>query len=182
MYFITPCKCHLFGEVAEGLQMQVNYLADEGVSYGKGANVVISYIHHFLGTYGIREQHLLLNADNCSEQNKNNLMLHYSSWRVSSGLHTSVALSFLLVGHTKFAPDWCLGLVKRKYRHTHVSSLQEIANVVTAPTQKGVNIAQLIGDESGKVFVPVYDWDGHLSSHFPTLSTNQIIPAFSLLQ
>ena len=32
MYFKTPHKCHLFGVVAEGLPMQVNYLADEGVS------------------------------------------------------------------------------------------------------------------------------------------------------
>ena len=77
IYFKTPRKCHLFGVVAEGLPMQVNYLADEGVSCGKGANVVISYIHHFLETYGIGEQHLLLNADNCSGQNKNNLMLQY---------------------------------------------------------------------------------------------------------
>ena len=166
MYFKTPCKCHLFGVVAEGLPMQVNYLADEG-SYGKGANVVISYIHHFLETYGIGEQHLLLNADNCSGQNKNNLTLQYLSWRVSSELHTSVALSFLLVGHTKFAPDWCFRLVKRKYRHTHVSSLQEIANVVTASTQKGVNIAQLIGDESGKMFVPMYSSFYCKANNFP---------------
>ena len=48
IYFKTPRKCHIFGVVAEALPAQVNYLADEGVSCGKGANVVISYLHHFL--------------------------------------------------------------------------------------------------------------------------------------
>jgi hypothetical protein len=27
-------------------------------------------------------------------------------------LHTSIHLSFLIAGHTKFAPDWCFGLIK----------------------------------------------------------------------
>ena len=151
--------------MAEGLPVQVNYLADEGVSCGKGPNVVISYIHHFLENYGIGEQHLQLNADNCAGQNKNNLMMQYLSWRVFSELNTSVALSFLMVEHTKFAPDWCFGLVKRRYRRTFVSSLQDIVDVVDSSTQKGINISQLVGNESGDVFVPVYDWSSHLAGH-----------------
>ena len=35
-------------------------------------------------------------------------------------LHTEITLSFLVVGHTKFAPDWCFGLFKRLYRKTHM--------------------------------------------------------------
>ena len=71
-----------------------------------------------------------------------------------------------MVGHTKFAPDWCFGLVKRRYRRTFVSSLQEIVGVVDSSTQKGINIAQLVGNESGEVFVPVYDWSSHLAGHY----------------
>ncbi len=105
----TPCKCQIVGVVADGLPAQVNYLADEGVSCGKGTNVVINYLHHFGGNYGLGEQHVHLHADNCSGHNKNNAMLQYLAWRVSSTLHDSVTLSFLLVGNTKFAPDWCFG-------------------------------------------------------------------------
>jgi len=46
------------------------------------------------------------------------------------GLNQSVTISFLLVGHTKFAPDWCFGLFKQRFRRSFVSSLQEIADVV----------------------------------------------------
>ena len=141
IYFKTPRKCQIFGVVAEGLRKQVNYLVDESVCCGKGSNVVVSYIHHFLENYGVGEQHLQLNADSCTGQNKNNLMLQYLSWRVFSRLHTLVSLSFLMGGHTKFAPDWCFDLLKKRFRRTHVSSLQEVANVVTASTEQHINIS-----------------------------------------
>ncbi len=34
------------------------------------------------------------------------------------------------MGHTKFSPDWCFGLLKRKFRNTKVNSLAEISAVV----------------------------------------------------
>ena len=43
--FLTPCKCQLFG-VARG--EQVNYLIDENDQPGKGANCVVSMLHHYL--------------------------------------------------------------------------------------------------------------------------------------
>ena len=66
------------------------------------------------------------------------------------GLHRSVTLSFMLVGHTKFSPDWCFGLFKRRYKRTFVSSLQDIATVVS----------------DGTVEVPVYNWADFFSGRF----------------
>ena len=120
--------------------------------------MVISLLHHFIENYGLGEKHVQLNADNSAGQNKNNYLLWYLSWRVDTGLHTSVLLSFLLAGHTKFAPDWCFGLIKRLFRRTKVSCLKDIADVVENSTQKGINIPQLVGNEAGEVFVPVYNW------------------------
>ena len=34
------------------------------------------------------------------------------------------------IGHTKFSPDACFGLIKRKFRRTDVSSLDDLARVV----------------------------------------------------
>ena len=61
------------------------YLADEGVAPGKGANTVISYVHHYLGKYGLGEITAQFHFDNSCGQNKNNAVLWYALWRVMTG-------------------------------------------------------------------------------------------------
>ena len=46
---------------------------------GKGANTVISLVHHALEHYSFNEEKLHLHADNCSGQNKNNAMIEVSN-------------------------------------------------------------------------------------------------------
>ena len=77
-------------------------MADEAGDCGKGANTVITQLDF---EHGLGEKEVFLHADNCCGQNKNNCMLQYLCWRVITGRHTQITLSFLLVGHTKFAPD-----------------------------------------------------------------------------
>ena len=83
------------------------------------------------------------------------------------GLHQEVQMSFLVVGHTKFAPDWCFGLLKRKFRREKVGCLADIARVVN--TSAVVNTAQLCGTQKGEVLVPTNDWKAFLVPHFKTL-------------
>ena len=66
-------------------------------------------------------------------------------WRVLTGRHNRITLSFLLVGHTKFAPDWSFGLLKQRFRKEVVSSLNELAAAVEASAVH--NVAQLAGRE-----------------------------------
>ena len=55
MYFLTPRKCAIFGVCCEAIPHQVNYLIDEAVEMGKGANAVVSMLHHFfLSTWARR--------------------------------------------------------------------------------------------------------------------------------
>ena len=42
---------------------------------GKGANTVISLLHHFFETHSLGEEHVHLHADNCVGQNKNNAVI-----------------------------------------------------------------------------------------------------------
>ncbi len=135
----------------------MNYLVDENVLISKGSNAVISYLHHFFETYGLGETTVHLHCDNCSGQNKNRFVLWYMLWRCMSGLHQSIQMHFMVVGHTKFAPDWCFGLFKQRYRRTPVSCLGDVVKVVSESTQIGVNIPQLVGDEAGNIFVQQFD-------------------------
>lgn len=171
MYFLTPRKCGIFGVCCEGIPQQVNFLIDEGVNVSKDSVGVISYLHYFFATYGLGEQRVQLHCDNCSGQNKNNYVLWYLAWRVLKGLHTEVSISFMPAGHTKFAPDWCFGLLKKAFRRSEVSCLEDLCSVVKESTAcSHVNIPQLVGQEDGKVFVNTYDWHSFLTPAFKRIS------------
>ncbi len=143
---------------------KVNYLIDESVSIGKGANCTISLVHHFLSHHGFGAVNLHLHADNCSGQNKNRFMMQYLTWRVLAGLNDRIEISFMLVGHTKFAPDWCFGLFKQRFRRTKVGCLADIAKAVNDSAV--VNFAQLVGREDGTTVVPQYDWAEFFGTFF----------------
>ena len=77
----------------------------------------------------------------------------------------------MLAGHTKFAPDWCFGLFKQRYRRTFVSSLDDVVDVVN--TSVDVNVAQLLGTQSGEPVVPVYNCLGVQFRSIPHLKQYQ---------
>ena len=148
IYFLTPRKCAIFGVCCEAIPRQINYLIDEASNTGEGSNTIVSLLHHFFQVHGPGEREVHLHADNCVGQNKNNTMLQYLLWRTSVGLHDKITLSFLVVGHTKFSPDWCFGLLKQRLRRTNVGSLGDIAEVVN--NSANANVAQLVGTQKGK--------------------------------
>ena len=162
IYFLTPRKCGIFGVCCEAIPRQINYLIDEATDTGKGANTIVSLLHHFFAVHGLGERDVHLHADNCVGQNKNNTMLHYLVWRVMVGLHRKISLSFLIVGHTKFSPDWCFGLLKQRFRRTKVSCLSDLERVIN--TSAEANVAQLVGTQSGEVVVPTYNWTSMFAS------------------
>ena len=123
LYFLTPRKCQIFGVCCEAKSEQVNFLIDENDNLGKGANCVVSMVHHYLQTYSSHGQELLLHADNAVGQNKNNVMMQYLCWHVITGKNPKAKLSFMIAGHTKFSPNRFFGLLKKMYRQTDVSSL-----------------------------------------------------------
>ena len=90
--------------------------------------------------------------------------MQYLAWRILVGLNERIEISFMLVGHTKFGPDWCFGLVKQRFRRTKVGCLADIAKVVNESAT--VNTAQLVGTEDGTIIVPQYDWAEHFSTFF----------------
>ena len=168
LFFKTPRKCGIFGVCSEGRNSQVNYLIDEAQSCGKGANSIVSMVHHYLSNFTQGEEEICLHADNCVGQNKNNTMVWYLVWRVIVGLSKACELSFMIPGHTRFSPDRFFGLIKRKFRRSKVSSLTQIAEVVESSTTGGQNKAYIVGAESVKPFA-YYNWADFLSNFFTTI-------------
>ena len=54
-------------------------------------------------TQNVGEERAKLHCDNCVGQNKNNAFMFYFLWRVMTGRHKSLSLSFMIAGHTKFS-------------------------------------------------------------------------------
>lgn len=84
-------------------------------------------------------------------------------WRTMTGLHTEVKISFLPVGHTKFAPDWCFGLAKQSFRRSKINTLDDIANSISKSSF--VNVPQLVGSLDGTCYVPTYNWGDFFEEH-----------------
>ncbi|CAH3141519.1 unnamed protein product [Porites evermanni] len=108
IYFKTPRKCALFGVCCEAIPRQVNFLVDENVLTGKGANSTISYVHYFFEHHGLGETHAQVHADNYGAQNKNSAFLWYYLWRVNNGLHSSINYDLYIRQHSK---PWRISLI-----------------------------------------------------------------------
>lgn len=122
---------------------------------------------YILENHGVGETHLQLHADNCVAQNKNNILMQYLMWRTMSGRNESVQISFMIVGHTKFAPDRFFGLIKKKYRYTFVSTLEEMKEVV----RKSI----ISGSYNGKKLVSWYDWKSYFCTLYKTIPNITIV-------
>jgi hypothetical protein len=142
IYFKTPRRAQLFGVCCEAVPNQVNYLIDEADFTDKNANTVITLLDHYFSTYGFGEKHATLSADNCIGQNKNNALLHYLMYRVLIGLHERIDFSFLIAGHTKFAPDGYFGLIKYHYRRSKVYTYEHLTKIIQDSSRNGHNICQ----------------------------------------
>ena len=111
---LTPYKVGLFGMMCEPLAKIALFIIPEGSATGKGSNHVISMIHFYFENLGLGEAEVVLNADNCVGQNKNQFVLSYLCWRVLLGLHRKITLHFLVVGHKIFA-RLCRGRFQKKF-------------------------------------------------------------------
>ena len=105
-----------------------------------------------------------LHADNCSGQNKNNLVMQFFVFLVSLGLLTHVEMKFLIKGHTHCSVDGGHGMIKKAWRKHDVFTLEQAAQVVeaTSPTA-GIHRAVRV---TARHF---FDWERLLSAYFGKL-------------
>ncbi|XP_062606259.1 uncharacterized protein LOC134268076 isoform X1 [Saccostrea cucullata] len=167
IYFKTPRKCHVFGICSEGSGKQTFYLIDEASNPGKGANSVTSMVHHYFDKFGHGETDIKVHFDNCTGQNKNNVVLWYGLWRVLTGLHRTIEYSMMVAGHTKFEPDWHFGVWKVHWRNTYAETISQVAESVRTSSRSGHNIPQVVGD--GEDPVLFYEWKNYLQVYFKPL-------------
>ena len=67
----------------------------------------------------------------------------------------------MISSHTKFSPDWCLGLLKKKNRQTKVGRFTDLCGMVNESA--AVNIAHPTELEDRSDVVTTYDWQNYFS-------------------
>ena len=99
IYFTSLRSIQLFSIRDDGAGHQYNFLYDEGDG-SKGGNYVASMLILFLldlsDKFGIKK--VLLHADNCCSQNKNNTILWLLELLVMIGIFDHIELKFLIKG------------------------------------------------------------------------------------
>lgn len=168
IYFKTPRRAQLFGVCCEGIPKQINYLIDEADFLEKNANTVISLLDHFFAHHALGETSVYLTADNCVGQNKNNALIQYLMYRVLTGLHTNIELSFLVVGHTKFSPDGYFGLIRHRYRRSKIYTYEQLAKVVEDSSPNGHNICQTYSGSNQPAII-YRNWSDWLAQYFKVI-------------
>eukprot|EP00835_Amoeboradix_gromovi_P001076 NODE_42_length_29671_cov_0.584810.p18 type:complete len:131 gc:universal NODE_42_length_29671_cov_0.584810:27640-28032(+) len=73
---------------------------------------------------------LILHADNCGGQNKNNTIIKLLSWMCLLGKCNSIEFKFMMKGHTKFSPDSGFGHVKMKFARENVFNLDQVKSLI----------------------------------------------------
>ena len=131
LYFVSQRAVQLFSIRDDGAGVQYNFLYDEGDG-GKGGNYVASMLTLFLldlsSQFKIRS--VLLNADNCCAQNKNNIVLWVLELLVMLGIFDHIELKFLVKGHTHCSVDGGHGLIKKEWRKRDVFSIKQAKKVI----------------------------------------------------
>lgn len=146
IYFKTPRKAKVFGVCCEGIPRQTNYLIDEADFLEKDANTVISILDHFFTYHGLGERYACLLAANCVGLHSNNAVRNVLLYRVLAELHFDIELSFMIVGHTKFAPDGNEGLIRKRYRRSNIGTNEDLVQTILASSANGHNTCQPIGN------------------------------------
>ena len=147
-YFLSLLSHNLFGIVDDGgigNPIQTNFLYDQTTA-NKGSSEVISMLYLFLRQRNplFASRKVYFHADNCTGQNKNNIMIQFFIWCVATKILDHVELKFMVKGHTKFSPDGGFGLIKKQYRRTNVYTIEIVTNEITNSTRKTARNAAMI--------------------------------------
>eukprot|EP00835_Amoeboradix_gromovi_P006005 NODE_636_length_5742_cov_0.129364.p1 type:complete len:572 gc:universal NODE_636_length_5742_cov_0.129364:942-2657(+) len=130
LYFMSLLNINLFGIHNETHHRQMNYIYREDQGKKASNNVATLLLDYIYCLPKEQRLNLILHADNCVGQNKNNTILKLLSWLCLLGKCNTIEFKFMMKGHTKFSPDSCFGHIKKKFARENVYTLNQLKSVV----------------------------------------------------
>jgi hypothetical protein len=179
MHYFTPKTINLFGIVDCYPEKEVLY----GYCYGEedgqkgGLNVASLLMKHLEDCgllSGVKRCRLNIVIDNCSGQNKNNMVLRFAAYFVEKGYFAQVEFIFLVVGHTgtKNVADHLFNICKSKYCKSNIFAFQLLLESLTHEQVKPFEV-------DWQVFK---NWDVYLTTLYKANSSQSRNGSFYKLQ
>jgi len=161
IYFLQKQKVGLFGITDESIDAQVFYVFPEFEleSYGKGANTTLSLLFHYFSNFKTNLRKIIIYADNCIGQNKNNYLLWFLHWIVNlDNVCQEIECNFLIKGHTKFSCDRHFGLAKLQYKkEDFIETYSEVLDIIKNSSQTNV-VVPIRNPSTNQLNVDFYNW------------------------
>ena len=131
-YYLQKLSYDLFGIVDHRDESSAAYIFDERVGT-KTADHTISYILHYLKSAGkvpswVTRLHVFL--DNAGSTNKNQYLMSSCMELVQHRVLQYLRISFMVPGHTKFAPDLLFSQIAKSYYKSDVFNETDLQLVV----------------------------------------------------
>jgi hypothetical protein len=87
---------------------------------------------------------------------------------LQAGLHDNIELSFMIVGHTKFAPDGYFGLIRKRYRRSNIYTYEDLVQTINTSSDNGHNICQRTDNNDSQALI-YRNWSSWLLKFFKKL-------------
>ncbi|ETN22611.1 hypothetical protein PPTG_02498 [Phytophthora nicotianae INRA-310] len=175
-YFCSLLAVNVFGIFYENEGTQTNYVYDEFTS-GKGSDQINSMLQHFIRTVLVPagKKHLMVYADNCSGQNKNNHVIKFFLAQVQRGTFERVDYKFFVKGHTKNSCDRGFGHIRKHISRSDCWTMDHVISAVkdAAASNRTVHISR--GNDFFKSYKPL------LQELYKTLAGVQQYQIFSMI-
>nr|CAD7265023.1 unnamed protein product [Timema shepardi] len=115
VYFKRQLSFYVFNIHVLATGLSIMYTYDQTVAR-KGANDVVSMLHHFINTFlDFEVEELNIFCDSASGQNKNFTMFRYLHYMtVTSKRFQKITVTFPIRGHSFMEPDKNMGLIPKK--------------------------------------------------------------------
>ena len=127
-YYLQKVSHDIFGINDHREEQGMVYLFDERIG-PKNTDHTVSFLSQYWET--VSDQHpwikrLTIFLDNATSTNKNKYLFAWAMEMVNKGTISHVHISFMLAGHTKFAPDRLFATIGNAYKSADVFTIDEL--------------------------------------------------------
>lgn len=142
-YYLQKVSHDIFGVVDHREDSSTVYLFDERIG-PKNTDHTVSFLTQYWNTISRQYpwlRRLAIFLDNATSTNKNKYLFSWAMEMVSRGTVDHIHISFMIAGHTKFAPDRLFSAIGNAYKAADVFTMSDLqalcAQSATSFIEKG---------------------------------------------